>query len=176
MLPLPKHSARTALVLLSALAARLVAGETLLDFEPGFDLKTVETRDAEVTLHGSPPATSLEVKTGTTERWPGITLKPGRGVWNLSGAARLALDVENVGEKSLTIHCRMDSPADGNRVYYQESTQVGPGERATFRVNIRRRLPSAFREKLFAMRGYPGGLLAEQGIDPAKVDAILIFV
>ncbi len=176
MPPLPKHSARTALVLIWALAAHLAAAETLLDFEPGFDLKRVETRDAEVALHGSPPATSLEVKTGTTERWPGITLKPAGGVWDLSGAARLALEVENVGEKPLTIHCRMDSPADGNRVYYQESTQVGPGERATFRVNIRRRLPSAFREKLFAMRGYPGGLLAEQGIDPAKVDAILIFV
>jgi len=176
MLPLFRHPIRTTLVLIPALAASLAAAETLFDFEPGFDLKRVETRDAEVALHGLPPATSLEVTTGTTQRWPGITLKPAGGVWDLSGAARLALDVENVGEEPLTIHCRMDSPAGGKRVYYQENTQVGPGQRATFQVNIRRRLPTAFREKLFGMRGYPGGLSAEQGIDPAEVDAILIFV
>ncbi len=87
MPPLLKHSARTALVLISALAAPVAAAETLLDFEPGFDLKRVETRDAEVALHGSPPATSLEVKTGNPSAGRGsLSNRPAR--LDLSGAAR----------------------------------------------------------------------------------------
>ena len=41
---------------------------------------------------------------------------------------------------------------------------------------LRRQLPAALSEKLFGMRGYPGGYAKEDGLDASRVTQILIFL
>jgi len=159
------------------LSVPLHSEELLFDFEGDFDLAAVEKRDVDASLTRLDGNTWLELKTGTTQRWPGITLKPAKGLWNMSGCRQVAVDVKNLGTETVRVNCRLDTPDfDGQRVYYQEGTEIAPGALATLNVTLRRRMPTKLREKLYGMRGYPGGALLDQGIDPSRVDALLIFV
>ncbi len=175
MLPLRKTS--LTLLAILALCGNIRSEQPLFDFEDGFDLAAVEKRDVQAALTMVDGNRSLELKTGTRERWPGITLKPAGGIWDLSGCQQVAVDVKNLGDHPVTVNCRVDTPDfEGQRVYYQEGSEVGPGAQTTVKVTLRRRLPSKLKDKLFGMRGYPGGCLPDQGIDPSRVDAILVFV
>lgn len=175
MLPLRKTS--FPLLAILTLCGNIRSEQLLFDFEDGFDLAAVERRDVQAALTTVDGNRALELKTGTTERWPGITLKPAGGIWDLSGCQQVAVDVKNLGDHPVTVNCRLDTPDfEGQRVYYQEGSEVGPGTQITVKVTLRRRLPSKLKDKLFGMRGYPGGCLPDQGIDPSRVDAILIFV
>ncbi len=158
-------------------AGVLQAEEVLFDFENGFDPGSIEKRDVDATMATVGGNTWLELKTGTKQRWPGITLKPAQGMWDMSHANQVALDVRNLGTETVRVNCRIDTPDfEGERVYYQQGTDVEPGAEATLKVMICARLPKALKDKLFGMRGYPGRCLPNQGIDPSRVDAILIFV
>ncbi len=159
------------------LCTTLSAGELLFDFENDFELATVDQRDVNATLTQVDGNTWLELKTGTTQRWPGITLKPTKELWNLSGSQKVAVDVENLGDETVTVNCRLDTPDyEGERVFCQEGTEIAPGAKATLNAPLRRRMPANLKGKLFGMRGYPGGISLDQGIDPSQIDAILIFV
>ena len=174
---LPHRLTSAAFVVILTLCAPVFAEELLFDFEKGFDLAGVEQRDVKASLANADGSTWLELQTGTKQRWPGITLKPAKGMWNLSEFQQVALDVKNLGDETVRVSCRLDTPDfEGERVYYQEGTEVAPGALATLKVMLRRRLPTGLKDKLFGMRGYPGGCLPKQGIDPARIDAILIFV
>jgi hypothetical protein len=75
------------------------------------------------------------------------------------------------------VFLRIDSPEpEGGRVFHQEGVDLQPGQAKTLRLMIKRRLPTALAEKLFGMRGYPGGLSKEGGIDAQNVDQLLLFV
>ena len=159
------------------LVAPASAEQLLFDFENGFDLAKVEQRDVKASLATADGSTWLEIQTGTKQRWPGITLKPANGIWNLSKYNQVAIDVKNLGDETVRVSCRIDTPDfEGERVYYQEGIEIAPGVQATLTTTLRRRLPSELKDKLYGMRGYPGGSLAKQGIDPAQIDALLIFV
>ena len=159
------------------LVAPASAEQLLFDFENGFDLAKVEQRDVKASLATADGSTWLEIQTGTKQRWPGITLKPTNGIWNLSKYHQVAIDVKNLGDETVRVSCRIDSPDfEGERVYYQEGIEIAPGAQATLTTMLRRRLPSELKDKLYGMRGYPGGCLPTQGIDPAQIDALLIFV
>lgn len=167
------------LALLTALAFcnAASADELLFDFENDFDLAAVDGRDAKADLTKADGNTWLEIKTGTQQRWPGITLKPAKGIWNLSKFQQVSLDVKNLGDETVQVSCRLDTPDfDGERVFYSENTEVAPGAQATLTTMLRRRLPTNLKDKLYGMRGYPGGCLPDQGINPARIDAILIYV
>ena len=56
------------------------------------------------------------------------------------------------------------------------SIELQPGEQGTLRVSLIRKTPAALRGRLFGMRGLPGGMSDEQGIDPANVNQLLLFV
>ncbi|MHB8897577.1 MAG: beta-agarase [Thermoguttaceae bacterium] len=173
----PHRTTCLTLLALLALNAELRSQEILFDFQKGFDLSGIEQRDVQTALAEVDGNTWLEVKTGTTQRWPGITLRPAAGTWDLSLCQQVAVDVRNLGDQPVTVTCRLDTPDfEGKRVYCQEGADIPPRAQATVQVTVRRRLPSNLKDKLFGMRGYPGGYLPDQGIDPARVDAILIFV
>jgi hypothetical protein len=166
------------LVGLSASARGAEPEQVLFDFEGDFDTAAVELRDARISLSKTDGGRSLRVATGHEATWPGITLKAPGGHWDLSSFSHLTLEVRNAGTSQVDVFCRIDTPeGDGRpRQYFQESVGLGPGETKTFRVAFRRTMPEELAESLFGMRGFPGGYVKDQGIDPADVDQLLIFV
>ncbi len=174
---LPRPLICLAFLMTISLCAAGSADDLLFDFENNFDLTSVEQRDVEAELTKVDGNTWLELKTGTKQRWPGITLKPAKGIWNLGEFHQVALDVKNLGSQTVQVSCRLDTPDfDGERAFYTENIEVAPGAQATLTTTLRRRLPTELKDKLYGMRGYPGGCLTDQGINPAQIDAILIFV
>src|SRR6185369_3506894 len=115
---------------------------------------------------------------GHKQTWPGITIKAPKGVWDLSRFEYLSLEVKNTGDAAMGIFCRVDNEgANGSDHCNTESIHVAPGETKTLKVVFKRNAPGAIPLKLFGMNGYPPLMLAEgQRIDPAKVNALVIFL
>ena len=161
----------------SAAAAAAPAEKVLFNFERDFDVTAVETRDAEVRFSGGEGAAALRIATGHAQSWPGITLGAPGGRWDLSAFEYLAVDLKNVGPNRVKIGCRIDSPGpDGKASSCRGDIELQPGEAKTFKVALQRRLPTALAPKLFGMRGYPGGLSKDRGIDAGNVERVLLFV
>ncbi len=153
--------------------ANILAGQALVEINQDFNLSTVETRDVKLTRNNA----ALRLETGRNIEWPGITLKAPGGRWNLAAFQCLTLDVKNVSSAAVTVNCRVDNPgADGSKNCVTQSVDVTPGGQETLRVPLPRRLPEGLRGKLFGMRGFPGGMSAEDGLDPANISQLLIFV
>ena len=102
------------IVLIPALcAAEQVQPVVLVDFAGGFDIGSVVTSDAEVTVSRG---RSLRIETGHEKQWPGITLKAPAGKWDLSKYEYICIEVKNGGDEPVTVYCRVDNPgADGAR-------------------------------------------------------------
>jgi hypothetical protein len=153
--------------------ATRAAEQTLFHFREAFDGKTVETRDASVE-HGTGV---VRVATGHKADWPGITLKPTGGSWDLSAFANVTLDVKNVGSHSVDVHAKLESARGSEKgVSPTSKVTLQPGEQRTLVVRLDRRLPEALRGKLFGMRGYPGGFTERDGLDADSVVRLIVFV
>lgn len=136
-------------------------------------LDAVETRDATVDRSASG---ALRVRFGHRQTWPGITVKPSSGSWDLSAASEVAVEVKNVGAGTVHVGCRLDSPAtEGKSDAAQGHADLGVGQTATLRVLLRRAMPPQLAGKLFGMRGFPGGYTEKGGIDPAQVTRWTLF-
>jgi len=161
------------LVVLVVAAARTQADQVLLTFGKQTDVASIEARDAKVGLRDS----WLQVATGHKQPWPGITLKAPKGSWNLTAFGHVAVDVRNLGAQPVEVSCRVDNPgADGAKNCVTGHVSLQPNEQKTLVVPLMRRMPPELRGKLFGMRGYPGGWLDEGGIDPARIEKVLVFV
>jgi hypothetical protein len=160
---------------LPAVEAR--ADRTLFDFESGFDPAAVEARDTKVSVAESGGSRVLRLDTGHAQQWPGVTLVPPGGRWDLSAFRAVALDATNLGQEAFEIGCRLDSPApDGKQYTWQQQFTLPPGKTTTIEIALRRRMPAQLAGKLFGMRGYPGGLVEDRGIDATHVTTLLIFL
>jgi hypothetical protein len=167
----------TLLGCLTGLGITTACGDQILfQFGPGFDVKSVEARDARVSL--SPEGTpALRIATGHSAAWPGITLKAPRDPWDLAKFQYLAIDVKNVGSQRVEVSARADSPGSGSsRWSVQDRVALAPGETKILRVWLQPRMPAELASKFFGMRGNPGGLEKDKGIDVRRVDQILVFV
>src|SRR3990170_4929697 len=139
-------------------AARGAEPMILLSFHEGFDLGQVVPQDAVPSLVRGDATTLLQVRTGHAARWPGITLKAPPELWDLSAFNHIALHIANAGSDPVAVHCRVDCPGgDGAKNSSTERVEIAPRERLKLTVPLRRKLPAALAEKLFGMRGYPGG-------------------
>ena len=144
----------------------------LFDFAPGFDVGAVVTTDSKASLSENG---SLRVETGRAEQWPGVTLKPPAGKWDLSVYNYLSLDVANLGAERLTLSCRVDNPgADGAKNCVTDGLTLDPGKSGTLTVQI---FPGPWKLsepfELIGMRGYP----THAGkIDTSNVTQLVIFV
>ncbi|HNR99425.1 MAG TPA: beta-galactosidase [Planctomycetota bacterium] len=153
------------------------AGKVLVSFAGRFDLETVGRQDATVALVGDEFARALRVATGHRAQWPGVSFKAPGGAWDLSGYAEIAFRVANLGSRPTEVYCRVDSPGgDGSKNCVTAHVSLDPGQSGRLRVPLRRQLPAALSEKLFGMRGYPGGYVKDDGLDAARVTQILVFV
>lgn len=167
------------LLLIALCLATLQAGEALpplrmLDFGPGFDPATVTANSSLVARGGSAEAPALRVTAKAQGSWPGATIPAPGGAWDLSAYAFIALDLRNVDNHDIDIFVRIDNPgADGSKHCMTERIGTQPDQRVTLTIPIRRASQSAI--KLFGMHGYPDGLSASGGIDPAKIIAITVF-
>jgi len=163
--------------LFSLLAVQVSAEQVLFEFGQDFDVNTIEIQDAEVSLSFDEDGGSLRVNTGHNARWPGITLKAPDDKWDLSSHKYIALDVKNVGSNRVNVHWRIDNPgADGAKNCITNRIALDPGEEKTLKTFLHNSLPEHLVPKLFAMRGYPGGLAKEQKLDPAIINQFLFFV
>lgn len=172
-------SLSVALAVLAAwnLVSLVRADEVLFDFDGEFQVAGVEARDARVDLREVGGNNSLRLSTGHKAPWPGITLKPNRDAWDLSAFAYVAVDVTNVGQEKVAVSLRIDSPGpDGKDIFDQAGMDIGPGQSETLKLPIKRSLPTVLAPKLFGMRGNPGGLRGEGGIDAGRINQLLVFV
>lgn len=148
----------------------------LVEFE-NLDLPAVAAGGAEVSLVPTESGGVLRVETGRKADWPGATFAaPAGQPWDLSGFARVAVDLKNRGARRVTVHCRVDSEGPPGERSVSANAALEPGESKTLRVALRRRLSAQLADKLFGMRGYPGGLDKDKGIDPARAARVLVFV
>jgi hypothetical protein len=161
--------------LFGVLASQAAADQVLFDLSKDFDLTKIPSRDATVRLSAS--GKSLRIATGHNAQWPGVDLKAPQGYWDLSRYQYLALEVENVGPNRVQVSCRVDNPgSDGVSNTLTGRIGLDPGQKRTLTVGIPRKLPEGIGSKLFGMRGYPGGMVKEKGIDPSIINQLVIFV
>ena len=87
------------------------------------------------------------------------------------------MDVKNSGTQPVAVHLRVDCPGgDGAKNSITGQVALKPGETRTLTVPLRRKLPAALAEKLFGMRGYPGGYAKEDGLDVSQITQLIVFV
>jgi len=114
--------------------------------------------------------------------WPGITL---RGNWSLGLSDALVLELENKGSTAVRVSSRLDSPGanpDTGHRTFTTSTMLAVGETKRWEISPPHRLPAQLQERLFGMRGYPGGVqggtdgrVGLATFDPTDLIAIYIF-
>jgi len=144
-------------LLLSLAFALTAKGETIL-----FDASNLTIPNgAAITVNQVATETKegLFVLTNRTRTdWPGITL---RGNWAFGIDEVLVLELENKGTTVARVSCRLDStganPDTGQRTF-TTSTELAVGETKRWEVAPPHRLPPQLQERLFGMRGYPGGV------------------
>ena len=166
-------------MLLLALPSFSSADERVLfDFEDDFAFGKVEARSVKVTQFRSVDGSALRMATRHDQAWPGITLRPTKGTWDLSAYEYVALGVRNVGDNDVNVNCRVDNKgADGKRNCCTGNTVLKAGASGELRVLFKRKTTIGSKVKLFGMRGYPvetsGG---EPSIDPSRVTGLLVFI
>jgi hypothetical protein len=172
----PARACTALFILLPALPSLAAAGPrdlvALKDLRP----EALVAHDAAAELTGSGGNVALRVRIGHKDPWPGVAIKAPDGGWDLSSFAEVEVEVRHVQGARVRFGCRLDSPkADGRALSTEASQDLGPGERVTLRVPLRRQLPPALAGKLFGMRGYPGGYVERDGIDAAHVVRVTLF-
>lgn len=165
------------LLLLAVVGGRVIADEQLLDFAVGPALATIQSTDVRVTRAPFRDGQGLRLETGHQADWPGITLPAPKGHWDLSRRAYVELPVKNLGERDVTIYCRVDSPgADGWRNCATGQATMAPGVTVTLRTTLRHREIGVPAIKLFGMRGYPPTGAESGTLDARNVTGLVIYV
>jgi hypothetical protein len=162
-------------LLLSLACSLATAADELVLVQPGAGFKAADVgvTDAKLTVTGA----ALRIETGHARPWPGVRFPAPQGNWDLSAFQQVSVSVKNVGDEPLNVSCRVDNAgADGKANCVTGRVDVRPGESRDLRVSLAQRMPESLRQRLFGMRGYPGGFQEQGGIDPGKIVAVLVFV
>ncbi len=164
------------LLMAGRLTAAVTSDKTLVAFD-SFATDSAQTQDAEVASVQEDGKHVLQVTTGHKADWPGITLPAPDEHWDLSAFRQIIVPVRNTDSQAVTVNCRVDSPnGDGAKNSITASVELQPGEQKDLTVTLKNMLPKALAEKLYGMRGYPGGYAKEKGIETNKVTQLIIFV
>ncbi|MCD6392926.1 MAG: hypothetical protein J7M40_05415, partial [Planctomycetes bacterium] len=144
----------------------------LFDFDRGFDLKSVKTTDAAVSLS---KGGSLRILTGHNHDWPGVTLQAPAGRWDLSAYEYLTVEIRNLDEKSASISCRVDNPgADGRKNCVTERITLDSG--ATGQLIVRLNPTPWVLSEPVEIIGMRGWTKASGRLDTSNVTQLLFFV
>ncbi|MBP5621885.1 MAG: hypothetical protein J6X44_07710, partial [Thermoguttaceae bacterium] len=101
---------------------------------------------------------SLQIVNGVDDKWPGVHFE---GDWKLDAYSAIELTVESTCDKEFTLFFRMDSKGVDMSTLagaVTESVKLAPGEKKTVKFDLPGQLNPETRQKLFAMRGKPGGI------------------
>jgi hypothetical protein len=152
-------------------------GELTLVRVDQYPEQSVKKQDAKLTVAEMDDQPAWQVNTGHEADWPGITLTALDGPWDLSTFEKVALVVRNADTKTMTVNCRVDSPGgDGEKNSVTDRVELAPGETKELSVRIKRLLPKRLAEKLYGMRGYPGGYDKDKGLDASQISQLIIFL
>jgi hypothetical protein len=153
-------------------AAERIESRTLFDFGPGFDVRIIETKDAQASVT---EAGTLRVEAGHTAPWPSVALKAPEGRWNLSPYEYILLEVANRGKERVTVHCRVDNPgADGTNRCITDQVAIDPEAIQTLTVRI---FPVPWKlDKPLELVGMRGAPVHAGKIDTADVTQLLLFL
>jgi hypothetical protein len=152
------------------------ADEPLFDFQKPFDIQSVAVSGAQALRRQMEPA-GLQVRTGHTNEWPGISLKAPTGHWALSRYAAITLVLRNTGTNPVTVNCRVDNPgADGTDHCVTGSLPLSPGQTGMLRVPLTRASDDTLDGQMFGMRGYPVRLGGKGTVDPENITGLVVFV
>ncbi len=124
------------------------------------NLETVKPQTAKLTRQG----TAILVETEKDGTWPGFFF--GKQNWNLESCDRVMIEVTNHDAMQLQLNCRLDSPEIDWKTMGGTITQsftILPGETQKCRVTLPNVTPPQLADKLFAMRGFPGGSQSQGG-------------
>ncbi|MCX6904490.1 MAG: beta-agarase [Verrucomicrobia bacterium] len=159
------------------LTAGCLCGADLVLLDRNFDFTKVVAQDSKIAQAGTPATPLLRITTGHAQSWPGVTIPAPGGFWNLAAYGQVALHVKNTGAGRVSVSCRVDNPgADGTKNCVTGALALNPGQEGNLRVELSRTGGDTLGGKLFGMRGYPVGPGGKGGLDPAKINQLLIFV
>ena len=109
------------------------------------------------------------VETEASGAWPGFRIE--KQNWNLGHCDHIIVVVTNLGKEPLNMHCRLDSPEIDWKTMtgtYTGSFSVPAGETVEGRINLPSSIPQQLQEKIFGMRGGPGGTQGQGNVGSAK--------
>jgi hypothetical protein len=117
-------------------------------------LKTLNRQSSKLSIQNN----AVLVETEKSGQWPGFNM--GKRNWNLANCDRLIIEAANLDDQPITLHCRIDSPEiDFKTMHgtYTNSITVEPGKTTAYTITLPPILPTQLKDKLFGMRGAPGG-------------------
>jgi hypothetical protein len=160
-------------LLLLTLAARGASEPDLhLDFRTTHAQAGVVAADAVLEATG----TGLVVRTGTSNRWPGVTAQLTPTAGDFSRARDAVVTVRNLDPAPLEIHARIDAAtrtADVANV--SGKIRLPPGAAGAIRLRLHQTQISFDRPlALHGMRTAPGEM--EKDLDPARLERLMVFV
>ncbi len=148
------------LTLLLSGAASAAEPTILFDFEEQTQLDHTKTDDASVSIIDVDGGRAMRVDLGYTKQYPGVTLTPTGGPWDLSRHSAVEVDLTNAGDDSVNATLRVDNKGHWrNKPWNVEKLRLKPGQSKTLRVEFGRSW------------GGPGYVL-----DPSAVTRVLVFV
>lgn len=148
--------------------------KVLFDFSSKKAQKRIRGSDAKFSFKETASGTTLQVKTGHTQRWPGITLQAPSSHWDLSSWKHLNAMVYNPSDSTLTVHWRIDNKgADGGSNCETIRMEIPPRREKHLLLSLSLPLKNREKIKLFGMRGNPP---VGTKLDPSVVTQFLFFV
>lgn len=101
---------------------------------------------------------ALSIANGSEDPWPGVHFT---GDWNLAAYSTIEVTLESTRDKEFTLFFRMDSKGTDPATLegaITERLDVPPREKKVWKITLPKSLNTDVRQKLFAMRGKPGGI------------------
>ena len=155
-------------------ASRELQPTVLFDFEDDSQFESIETRDVEISRVESGSGTALLLESGHKIDWPGITLKPTEGPWDLGMFQHFSFDVANQGDQPFEIGLKIESrDADGKEKNYTVMNNIAAKETRKISGTLYTtpwRFPTSF--QLQGMHAAPG----QKTVNPSSVTQVLIFL
>ena len=133
--------------------------KTLLDMKAGAEIRFTPSSKQVTIAPATDKGVAVAIQPGR-EDYPGVSLKPESGVWDLSKFGHIEARVVNLGEQPLALNLRVDNAGNGQGgAFNTENTYLKPGEAGT----------------IVTIFGFGYGKKPSYPLKPDAVSEVLIF-
>lgn len=157
----------------------------LIDFNSNFNLSNAALNDANVKMVKNGKNNLLQISLGHTEKRPSVTLPLPEHV-DLSEYVAVAMDITNLGKKSISIEAQCFSEKDqsltyddGAAFYYRSMVVLNAGETDVLMILLSRwmdSIPEYIQQHFTGMFGLPGGFIRRKvNLDLSLMSHVSIF-